>query len=50
MSNQDENAGGEMMENGKYGRERYDGSLRDFPIASPFPKKTLTRAQFQPPR
>jgi hypothetical protein len=31
---------GIMMENGKYGRERYDGLLRDFPIANPFTKKT----------
>jgi hypothetical protein len=31
---------GIMMENGKYGRERYDGSLRDFPTINPFPKKT----------
>jgi hypothetical protein len=31
---------GIMMENGKYGQERYDGSLRDFPVANPFPKKT----------
>jgi hypothetical protein len=29
-----------MMENGKYGQERYDDSLRDFPAANPFPKKT----------
>ena len=29
-----------MMENGKYGRERYDGLLRDFPVANPFPIKT----------
>jgi hypothetical protein len=31
---------GIMMENGKYGRERYDGSLMDFLVANPFPKKT----------
>jgi hypothetical protein len=31
---------GIMMENGKYGRERYDGLLRDFPVENPFPKKT----------
>jgi hypothetical protein len=31
---------GIMMENGKYGREQYDGSLREFPVAIPFPKKT----------
>jgi hypothetical protein len=31
---------GIMMENGKYGREWYNGSLRDFPKANPFPKKT----------
>jgi hypothetical protein len=32
---------GIMMENGKYGRERYDGSLREFPVANPFPKNHL---------
>jgi hypothetical protein len=31
---------GIMMKNSKYGREQYDGSLRDFPIANPFPNKT----------
>jgi hypothetical protein len=31
---------GIMMENGKYGRERYDGSLRDFLGENSFPKKT----------
>jgi hypothetical protein len=31
---------GIMMENGKYGRERYDDLLRDFPVENPFPKKT----------
>jgi hypothetical protein len=31
---------GIMMESGKYGRERYDGSLREFPIANPSPRKT----------
>jgi hypothetical protein len=31
---------GKMMENRRYGRERYDGSLRDFPATNPFPKKT----------
>jgi hypothetical protein len=31
---------GIMMENDRYGRERYDGSLRDFPATDPFPKKT----------
>jgi hypothetical protein len=41
---------GIMMENGKYGREQYDESLRDFPVENPFPKKPLTRAQCQPPR
>jgi hypothetical protein len=30
---------GIMMENGKYGQERYDGSLRDFSVANPFPNK-----------
>jgi hypothetical protein len=29
-----------MMESGKYGQEQYDGSLREFPIENPFPKKT----------
>jgi hypothetical protein len=29
-----------MMESGKYGQERYDGSLREFPIANPSPRKT----------
>jgi hypothetical protein len=24
----------------QYDREQYDGSLRDFPVANPFPKKT----------
>jgi hypothetical protein len=31
---------GEMMGNGKYGWEWYDGSLRDFLASNPFPKKT----------
>jgi hypothetical protein len=31
---------GIMMENGKYVQGRYDGSLRDFPVANSFPKKT----------
>jgi hypothetical protein len=31
---------GIMMENGKYGWERYDGLLRDFLVANPFQKKT----------
>jgi hypothetical protein len=31
---------GIMMKNGKYGRERYGVSLRDFPVANPFQKKT----------
>jgi hypothetical protein len=31
---------GTMMEIGKYGRERYDGSLREFPLANPSPRKT----------
>jgi hypothetical protein len=30
---------GIMMENGKYGWEWYNGSLRDFPAANPFQKK-----------
>jgi hypothetical protein len=31
---------GIMMEKGKYVRERNDGSLRDLPVANPFPKRT----------
>jgi hypothetical protein len=31
---------GIMMEGGKYGCERYDGSLREFLVANPFPRKT----------
>jgi hypothetical protein len=31
---------GIMIESGKYGRERYDGSLREFLVANPFPRKT----------
>jgi hypothetical protein len=31
---------GIMMESGKYGRERYDGSLREFPVAKPSSRKT----------
>jgi hypothetical protein len=31
---------GMMMKNGKYGRERYDGPLREFLIANPFLRKT----------
>jgi hypothetical protein len=31
---------GIMMENGKYGQEWYDISLRDFLVANLFPKKT----------
>jgi hypothetical protein len=31
---------GTMIESGKYGRERYDGSLREFPVANPSPRKT----------
>jgi hypothetical protein len=31
---------GIMMESGKYGQERYDGSLREFLVANPFPRKT----------
>jgi hypothetical protein len=30
---------GIMMENSKYGWEWYDGSLRDFQVENPFPKK-----------
>jgi hypothetical protein len=31
---------GEMMESGKYGWERYDGSLREFPVENASPRKT----------
>jgi hypothetical protein len=31
---------GIMMENGKYVREWYDGSSRDFPVENSFPKNT----------
>jgi hypothetical protein len=31
---------GKMMENGKYGQERYDGSLTKFLVANPSPRKT----------
>jgi hypothetical protein len=31
---------GKMLENGKYDWEKYDGSLRDFLVANPFPNKT----------
>jgi hypothetical protein len=31
---------GIMMESGKYGQEWYDGSLREFPVANPSPRKT----------
>jgi hypothetical protein len=31
---------GTMMESGKYGREQYDGSLREFLVANPSPRKT----------
>jgi hypothetical protein len=31
---------GKMMESGKYGRERYDGSLREFLVADPSQRKT----------
>jgi hypothetical protein len=31
---------GTMMESGKYGREWYNGSLREFPVANPFSRKT----------
>jgi hypothetical protein len=31
---------GIMMESGKYGLEWYDGSLREFPVANPSPRKT----------
>jgi hypothetical protein len=31
---------GIMMESGTYGREWYNGSLREFPIPNPSPRKT----------
>jgi hypothetical protein len=31
---------GEMMKSGKHGREWYDGSLREFLVENPFPRKT----------
>jgi hypothetical protein len=31
---------GTMMESCKYGREQYDGSLKEFPVANPSPRKT----------
>jgi hypothetical protein len=31
---------GTKMESGKYGREQYDGSLREFLVANPSPRKT----------
>jgi hypothetical protein len=31
---------GIIMESGKYGRERYDGSSRDFPVENPSLRKT----------
>jgi hypothetical protein len=31
---------GIMMESGKYDRERYNGSLRNFLVANPSPRKT----------
>jgi hypothetical protein len=31
---------GTMMESGKYGQERYDVSLKEFPVENPSPKKT----------
>jgi hypothetical protein len=31
---------GKMMESGKYGREWYGSSLREFPVANPSPRKT----------
>jgi hypothetical protein len=36
----DKEMGGIMMESGKYCREQYDGSSRDFLIANPSPRKT----------
>jgi hypothetical protein len=29
-----------VMEISKYGRERYDGSSREFLVANPYPRKT----------
>jgi hypothetical protein len=31
---------GTMMESGKYGQEQYNGSLREFPVENPYPRKT----------
>jgi hypothetical protein len=31
---------GTMMESGKYGWEWYNGSLREFPVENPSPRKT----------
>jgi hypothetical protein len=31
---------GKMMESGKYSQEWYDGSLREFPVEKPSPRKT----------
>jgi hypothetical protein len=36
----DKEMGGIVMESGKYGRERYDGSSREFLVANPSPRKT----------
>jgi len=32
---------GTMMESGKYGWEQYDGSLSEFLVAKPSPRKTI---------
>jgi hypothetical protein len=31
---------GTMMGSGKYGQEWYNGSLKEFPVANPSPRKT----------
>jgi hypothetical protein len=31
---------GIIMESGKYGREQYDGSLKEFLVENPSPRKT----------
>jgi hypothetical protein len=39
---------GTMMEIGKYGREWYDGSLREFLVVNPFPRKTTYSGTMSP--
>jgi hypothetical protein len=36
---------GIMMESGKYGQERYDGSLREFLVSNPSLRNSFTREQ-----